>query len=386
MTELKEPMNTISAMLKDPNKTVVIYMAPAVRVGIGEFLGDVSYSNIALKTVSAMRKLGFKHVFDMSFSADMTTFEETTELLIRLKENKDLPQFTSCCPGWVRTFGTKVPQLEPHLSTTKSPQAIFGSVLKTYYAEKNGLDPKNQLVTVSLVPCVIKKAEAQKQELWQSGEYPDVDHVITTKDFFEWCEAENIKINEEPEGMFDDLFGGETGSGVIYGSTGGVMGAALRTLLKIVTGKADLDLTPLRGTENIKTLEIKIDEVAPVPPLLQKNFENFDFLKGRTLKIAVCHSVPSIMKIALGIHDKTEFHDYDFIEFMMCQGGCVGGAGQMRSSDSDALKKRAEALTASGKKSEVKTAIDNPALLKLYAEYFPDGPCTEKALKVLHKH
>lgn len=386
MTERKEPISSIVDAINNPDKKVVIYMAPAVRVGIGEFLGDMSYSNIALKTVSAIRKLGFNQVFDMSFSADVTTFEEATELMLRLKDNKNLPQFTSCCPGWVKTFETKFPELGAHLSTTKSPQAIFGSILKTYYAEKNKLNPKTELVTVSLVPCVVKKQEALRQDLWQNKEYADVDYVITTKELFDWCQEKGISIKDETEGKFDDLFGGETGSGVIYGSTGGVMGAALRTMLKAVTGKTDLDLTPLRAIENVKTLELKIDNVQPVPEIFKKRFDSFDFLKGRTLKIAVCHSIPSIIKVMTGIQNKTEFHDYDFIEFMMCQGGCVGGAGQMRSADPEALKKRGCSLSASDAKSTVKTPQDNPALIKLYGEYFKDGPCSEKALKLLHKH
>ncbi|MDR2099047.1 MAG: iron hydrogenase small subunit [Rickettsiales bacterium] len=369
--------------LQDKSREAVVFMAPAVRAGIGEFIGKAEYSNLAPKAVTALRRLGFAKVFDMSFSADITTIEEATEFLIRLRDGHPLPQFTSCCPGWVKIAETKYPQLLNHLSTTKSPQAIFGSLLKYFYKGSEGRMP----VIASLVPCVLKKPESERPDLWINKGERDIDFVFTTKELTDLAADENIAIDECGPGAFDS-FAPESGSGVIYGSTGGVASAIVRTVLSAAQGSFDSALlAPLRSQENIKRLSFTIKAAGPVPEILRDRFGSLDFLNGRTIKIAAVYSVPAIEKVVQDAAAGGEFAGYDLIEFMMCQGGCVGGAGQKRAENmAEAGTKRAGVLGAADMESTIKSPLSNPALLNFYRSYLPDGPGVKLAQQLVHKH
>jgi NADH-quinone oxidoreductase subunit G/[NiFe] hydrogenase diaphorase moiety small subunit len=375
-------LSQLKDILKDKSKEAVVFMAPAVRAGIGEFLGRTDYANLARRSATALRQLGFARVFDMSFSADITTLEETAELMTRLRDGGTLPQFTSCCPGWAKMRETKRPELAAHMSTTKSPQAIFGSALRHFYRPEEG----REAFIVSLVPCLLKKPESERPDLWAVPGRRDIDSVFTTKDFFDMAEEAGISIEQCEEGRFDDL-APESGSGVIYGSTGGVISAILRTLLTAATGGFDqADLAPLRGQENIKTVSLTIGSTEPVPEILRNRFTDFSFLNGRTIKAATAHSIPAIEKIVQSVAEGGEFAGFDMIEFMMCPGGCVGGAGQKRPEGADTAKARAGVLAAADRESLVKSPLSNPALLDFYRSYLPDGPGGELAHKLFHKH
>jgi NADH-quinone oxidoreductase subunit G/[NiFe] hydrogenase diaphorase moiety small subunit len=383
--------------IDDPKKHVVIQTAPSPRAGIGECFGLEPGTPMTYQMNSALRLCGFDKVFDTNFTADLTIIEEGTELLMRLhkalveKEPVALPQFTSCSPGWVKYLEHFYPDYIPNLSSAKSPQQMFGAVIKTYYAKLNGIDPKD-IVTVALMPCSAKKFECNRPEMDSSG-FKDVDYGLTTREMAQMIKEAGINLPDMPKSGFDDPFGDATGSGVIFGATGGVMEAALRTVLELVTGQKvenlfeNANIIPVRGFEGVKYVELPVPAVAAeVAPILKHLIPSWDFLKGATLKVAVAHGTANAKKVMENIKAGGEFAQCHFIEFMGCPGGCIGGGGQPIPTSPEIRKARAKAIYAEDAGSEVRKSHENPAVLKLYREFLTDGPCGHVSHTLLHTH
>ena len=383
--------------IDDPTKHVVIQTAPSPRAGIGECFGLEPGTPMTYQMNTALRLAGFDGVFDTNFSADLTIIEEGTELLLRLqqalvkKEPVALPQFTSCSPGWVKFLEHFYPEYIPNLSSAKSPQQMFGAVIKTYYAKLKGIDPKD-IVTVALMPCSAKKFECNRPEMADSG-FKDVDFGLTTRELAQMIKEAGIHLPDMPRGEFDDPFGTATGSGVIFGATGGVMEAALRTVIELVCGvKVEklfehANIVPVRGFEGVKYVELPITQVAPeVTPLLKALIPSFDFLKGATLKVAVVHGTANARRVMEDIKAGGKFSQCHFIEFMACPGGCIGGGGQPIPTSPEIRAARAKAIYAEDAECVVRKSHENPAVLKLYGEFFTDGPGGHKAHELLHTH
>jgi len=390
-----DPTDEVWAAIDDPAKHVVIQTAPSPRAGIGECFGLEPGTPMTYQMNTALRRCGFDKVFDTNFTADLTIIEEGTELLIRLYKalvEKDtsvaLPQFTSCSPGWVKYLEHFNPEMIPNLSSAKSPQQMFGAVIKTYYAKVHKIDPKN-IVTVALMPCSAKKFECNRPEMCDSG-FKDVDYGLTTRELGKMISEAGIDLPAMPKSEFDDPFGTATGSGVIFGATGGVMEAALRTVIELVVGckVEDLfehaDIMPVRGFEGIRYVELEIDDVGPVPDLVAHLVPNWDWLKGVTLKVAVAHGTANAKKVIDDIKAGGKFSECHFIEFMGCPGGCLGGGGQPIPTSPEIRAKRAEAIYAEDSECEVRKSHENPAVLKIYNEFLMDGPCGHLSHKLLH--
>ena len=383
--------------IDDPKKHVVIQTAPSPRAGIGECFGLEPGTPMTYQMNTALKLCGFNKVFDTNFSADLTIIEEGTELLMRLhkalvkKEPVALPQFTSCSPGWVKYLEHFYPEYIPNLSSAKSPQQMFGAVIKTYYAKLNNIDPKD-IVTVALMPCSAKKFECNRPEMDSSG-FKDVDYGLTTRELAQMIKEAGINLPDMPKGEFDDPFGTATGSGVIFGATGGVMEAALRTVIELVTGAKveslfeNANITPVRGFDGVRYVELPLPEVAPdVIPLLAHLIPSWDFLKGATLKVAVAHGTANAKKVMENIKAGGQFSQCHFIEFMGCPGGCIGGGGQPIPTSPEIRKARARAIYEEDAACEVRKSHENPAVLKLYHEFFTEGPCGHLSHKLLHTH
>ncbi len=354
-------------------KYVVVQTAPAVRAAIGEEFGDKIGTLSTGKMVAALRRLGFKKVFDTNFGADLTIMEEATELLGRIKENGVLPMITSCSPGWINYCEYNYADLIPHLSSCKSPHEMFGAILKTYYAEKNGIDPKDMFV-VSVMPCTAKKYEAQREELKTDG-LADVDAVLTTRELGRLIRRAGIMWNRLPEEEFDnDVVGEYSGAGVIFGASGGVMEAALRTAAKKLTGKEldDPEITGVRGLDGIKEATYN--------------------LGGAEVRVAVAHG----MKNAKVLLDEIRAgkSPYQFIEIMGCPGGCVAGGGQpyvkpcfLPNEDDDILDtykaKRASALYKEDRMKKNRLSHENNQIIELYDNFLGE-PNSHKAHELLH--
>ena len=354
-------------------KYVVVQTAPAVRAAIGEEFGDKIGTLSTGKMVAALRRLGFKKVFDTNFGADLTIMEEATELLGRIKENGVLPMITSCSPGWINYCEYNYADLIPHLSSCKSPHEMFGAILKTYYAEKNGIDPKEMFV-VSVMPCTAKKYEAQREELKTDG-LADVDAVLTTRELGRLIRRAGIMWNRLPEEEFDnDVVGEYSGAGVIFGASGGVMEAALRTAAKKLTGKEldDPEITGVRGLDGIKEATYN--------------------LGGAEVRVAVAHG----MKNAKVLLDEIRAgkSPYQFIEIMGCPGGCVAGGGQpyvkpcfLPNEDDDILDtykaKRASALYKEDRMKKNRLSHENKQIIELYDNFLGE-PNSHKAHELLH--
>ncbi len=351
------------AALDDPTKHVVVQTAPAVRASIGEMFGMAPGSLVTNQFVTGLRMLGFDKVFDTDFTADLTIMEEGTELLGRVKNGGTLPLLTSCSPGWINFIEHFYPDLLPHVSSCKSPQQMFGALAKTYYAEKNGIDPKD-IYCVSIMPCTAKKYECGRPEMNDSG-FQDVDAVLTTREAAVMMKQVGINLPDLHEEDYDDPLGISTGAAVIFGNTGGVMEAALRTVYEIVTEKTldDVEIKDVRGLEGIKEAEID--------------------LNGLKVKAAVSNGLANarklLDKIAAG---EAEYH---FIEIMACPGGCIGGGGQPIPTSEDIRKKRAEAIYLQDRKMEIRKSHENPAVIKLYEEWLGE-PNGHKAHELLHTH
>ncbi|MGM0601350.1 MAG: [Fe-Fe] hydrogenase large subunit C-terminal domain-containing protein, partial [Candidatus Rifleibacteriota bacterium] len=348
---------------------------------------------------TAIKRCGFDKVFDTNFTADLTIMEEASELLIRLKkalvdkEEVALPQFTSCSPGWVKYLEHFYPEFTDNLSTCKSPQQMFGSVIKTWYAESAGIDPKD-IVSVALMPCSAKKFECNRPEMQDSG-YKDIDYGLTSRELAQMVQEAGLDLPNLPPSDFDDPIGEATGAGLIFGATGGVMEAALRTAVEVVTGiKSEdvfenLDIIPIRGFDGVKYMELEVPAAGPVPELLSKTLDglkDFSFLKGAKLKVAVCHGTANAKKVMEDIKAGGKFSECHFIEFMACPGGCLGGGGQPIPTSEEIRKARANAIYEEEKQLYSRKSHENPTVNKIYAEFLPDGPCGHKSHKLLHTH
>ncbi len=394
----KDPSDQIWKDIEDPKKHVVIQTAPSPRAAIGEEFGLEPGHSMTGQMNTALKRIGFNAVFDTNFTADLTIIEEGTELIIRLfkalvekDETVALPQFTSCSPGWVKYLEHFYPEYIPNLSSAKSPQQMFGSLIKTFYAEKVGIDPKD-IVSVAVMPCSAKKFECERPEMQDSG-YPDVDYGLTTREMAKMIKEAGIHLPEMPKSHFDNPFGDASGAGLIFGATGGVMEAAIRTVVEFVTGLKTEDVferanvIPVRGFDGIKVMEIPIgDTVGPVPDLIKHLVPNWDWLKGATLKVAVAHGTANAKKVMENIKAGGELSKCHFIEFMACPGGCIGGGGQPIPTTLEIRKKRAEAIYAEDESLEIRKSHDNPNVIRLYNEYLTEGPCSHKSHELLHTH
>ena len=396
----RDDTDEIWAAIEDPAKHVVIQTAPSPRAAIGEEFGLPAGTPMTWPLNTALRRCGFDKVFDTNFTADLTIMEEGTELILRLYKNlvegdtsMPLPQFTSCCPGWVKYFEHSHPHKLAHLSTAKSPQQMFGPVIKTWYAELNGIDPES-IVSVSLMPCTAKKFECTRPEMRDSG-VKDVDYVMTTRECAKMIREAGMHLPSLPGSDFDDPFGTATGSGVIFGATGGVMESALRTVLEFVTGlKVEdifehADIIPVRGMEGCRYAEITVPEtLGPVPALISHLVPNWDWLKGQTLCVGVAHGIKNAQKILNDIEAGGRFSQCHFIEIMACPGGCISGGGQPIPTNAEIRKARAEAIykedAAYGAGGSVRKSHENPAVLKLYKEFLTEGPCGHRSHELLH--
>ena len=367
--------------IEDPTKHVVIQTAPAPRSAMGEEFGLGAGNNVTKKMNTALKRMGFDKVFDTNFTADLTIMEEGTELLLRLKkalvEKKDvaLPQLTSCSPGWIKFIEHTAPNLLDNVSTCKSPQQMFGALMKTYYAQKNDIDPAN-IVSVSLMPCTAKKFEADRPEMTDSG-HKDVDYVLTTRELARMIKEAGIDLPQMPETEFDDPLGIGSGAGQIFGATGGVMEAAIRTAYELVTGEEVpfemLRVTPVRGMDGVKSAELPIT----------KAVEAWKFLEGATLKVMVGHG----LKNARWVLDEMKagnLNDYHFIEIMCCPGGCLGGGGQPIPTTPEIRELRAKAIYEEDENMPIRKSHKNPLITKIYDEFLKEGPCGHKSHKLLH--
>lgn len=359
----KDDTDRVWDAIHDPNKHVVVQVAPAVRVAIGDDFGLPKGSVATGSMVAAMRKLGFDKVFDTNFAADLTIMEEGTELLHRLQNGGTLPMITSCSPGWVNYVEKTYPDMMPNLSTCKSPQQMFGAIAKTYYAEKNNI-PKENMFVVSIMPCTAKKYECARPEMNDSG-YQDVDVVLTTRELAKMIRTRGLDLAKMPEEEFDNPLGLASGAGAIFGTSGGVMEAALRSVYEMVTGNVagDLDFVGVRGHEAIK--EASLD------------------LNGTTVKVAVT----SGLKNAKILLDKIRAGecDYHFIEVMCCPGGCVGGGGQPFRTTAAIKAQRMDGLYKVDMKSTYRQSHKNPEIKKLYEDFLGE-PNGHKAHELLHTH
>ncbi|MDK2800967.1 MAG: NADP-reducing hydrogenase subunit HndD [Clostridiales bacterium] len=364
----KDSTDKVWKALADEDKHVVVQTAPAVRVALGEEFGMPIGTRVTGKMVAALRRLGFAKVFDTDTAADLTIMEEGTELLNRLKEGKNLPLITSCSPGWIKFCEHNYPEFLNNLSSCKSPHEMFGAIIKSYYAEKMGIDP-SKIFVVSVMPCTAKKFECEREELAATG-FPDVDAVITTRELARMIKEAGIDFVSLPDERFDNPFGDATGAGVIFGATGGVMEAALRTVAEILAGKSidTIDYNDVRGIEGIKEVTIE--------------------LPGKTVRAAVAHGLGNARKLL----DKVKAGEaqYDFIEVMGCPGGCVTGGGQPIQSaktrmDIDLRAERAKAIYEEDKNLPIRKSHENPFIKKLYEEYLGE-PCGHKSHELLHTH
>ncbi len=367
LTEL-DHTNRLIKDLADPDKTVIVQTAPAVRAALGEEFNLPAGTSVTGKMVAALRKLGFAKVFDTDFAADLTIMEEGTELLGRLSaflngdKSVKLPIITSCCPGWVNFFEKQFPDLLEMPSSARSPQQMFGSIAKTYWAEKMGIKREN-LIVVSVMPCLAKKFECERDEFKTDGD-PDVNYSISTRELAALIKQTNINFMQLEDEDFDAPLGESTGAAVIFGATGGVMEAALRTAYEIHTGKTldNVNFEGVRGIENLKEAAIDVD--------------------GFELRVAVAHGLGNARKLMNEIRaGKSKYHA---IEIMACPGGCIGGGGQpLHHGDSSLLKARTRALYTEDSEKSLRKSHQNPYIISLYEEFL-GKPMSERAHHLLH--
>ncbi len=364
----REYIDDVWAKLKDPDTYVIAQTAPAVRVALGEEFGMEIGTNVTGKMVSGLKRLGFDKVFDTNTAADFTIMEEATEFLERFKNKEHLPMMTSCCPAWVRFTETEYPENIPHLSSCKSPHQMFGAILKSYYAKKNDIAPE-KIFVVSVMPCIAKKYESKREEMKIDG-ICDVDCVITTRELARMIKQANIEFTKLDDESFDHPMGEATGAGAIFGATGGVMEAALRTAYELITKEElkELNFEEVRGEKGVKKATIKIGDAE--------------------VKVAVAHGLGNARKVSEQI--KNGEADYDFLEVMACPGGCIMGGGQpIKSSkirsEVDIRRKRSEAIYAIDEKSVIRKSHKNPIMQEIYKQYIGE-PGGHKAHELLHTH
>ena len=363
----KDDTDKIWAALADPDKHVVVQTAPSIRATLGECFGMPIGTNVEGKMVAALRRLGFDKIFDTDFAADLTIVEEANELVERIKNNGTLPMITSCSPGWVKFCEYYYPDMLEHLSTCKSPQQMAGAVIKTYYADKMGIDPKD-IVSVSVMPCTAKKFEIGREDQSAAG-VPDVDIAITTRELSRMIMRAGINFTNLPDEEFDSPLGEDTGAAVIFGATGGVMEAALRTANDWLTGKdnTDIDFTAVRGTQGLKQATVNIN--------------------GSDIKVAVASGAAAAKCVMDRMKDGNP-DGWAFVEIMGCPGGCVNGGGQpIQSSavrmNTDIRAKRAAALYSYDAANHMRKSHESPVIKALYSEYFGE-PGSHKAHEILH--
>ena len=357
----KEEIDNVWEAINNPDLHVIVQTAPAVRVSIGEEFGMEPGTISTGKLVAALGRLGFDKVFDTDFTADLTIIEEGHELLHRIQNGGVLPMITSCSPGWINFIEQYYPDLLPHVSSCKSPQQMFGALAKSYYAEMAGIDP-SRIFAVSIMPCTAKKYEAKRPEMSINGRNQDVDAVLTTRELGRMVRQAGIDFAKLPEETYDDPFGITTGAGVIFGATGGVMEAALRTVYEVVTGKTleSIEFHAVRGLGGIKEAEVD--------------------LNGLKVKVAVVHTLINAAKILDKIRDGS--CNYHFIEVMCCPGGCIGGGGQPPTTN-EIREKRIAATYQADRDMPLRKSHKNPAVAKLY-EDFLIKPLGERSHKLLH--
>lgn len=360
----KDDTQAVWDAIADPDKHVVVQTAPSVRITLGEEFGMKPGGIVTGKMVAALRKIGFDRVFDTDFAADMTIMEEGHELLHRITNGGVLPMMTSCSPGWINFIETMHPDMIPHLSTAKSPQGMFGATVKTFYAERAGIDP-SKIVSVSLMPCTAKKWEAARPQLNDSG-YRDVDIVITTREFARMIKEMGIDFDGLSEEEYDSPMGLSSGGGQIFGATGGVMEAALRTAFEVHTGKTleNVNFCDVRGLEGIKEASV-------------------DMGGGLVLKVAVAHTLRNAEKMVQRIKDGMA--DFHFIEIMACPGGCIGGGGQPYPTDAEIRQLRIDSIYNADEKMAIRKSHENPALMEMYNTWM-GKPLGERAHHLLHTH
>lgn len=364
----------VAEAIRDPEKIVIVSTSPSVRIALGEEFGMADGSFVEGKMVALLRKLGVDYVLDTNFAADLTIVEEASELVKRITTgNMPLPQFTSCCPAWVKFMETYYPEMLEHVSTAKSPIGMQGPTIKTYFAKKMGIDP-TKIVNVALTPCTAKKFEIRRDEMNAAGKYlgidgmRDMDHVITTRELAMLAKDENIDFAALEDAPYDDLMGEASGAGVIFGNTGGVMEAAVRTAYAYVTKKpvpeSLYDLQPVRGMDGIREAEVDID--------------------GLKVKVAVVYGTANARKLVEKI--KAGEADYHFVEVMTCPGGCIGGGGQPKDREykGDALReKRIAGLYKRDAGMKLRLSHENPQIKALYEEFYGE-PLSELAEEMLH--
>lgn len=357
----KDDTQKVLDALQNPKKHVIVQVAPAVRVALGDAFGMQPGAIMTGQMVTALKLLGFDSVFDTNFGADLTIMEEGYEFLNRLNNGGVLPMMTSCSPGWVNYVEKHFPDYRDHLSSAKSPMSMFGAIAKTYYPEKAGLDV-NDIVTVAVMPCTAKKYEASRPEMGRNGQQ-DVDIVLTTRELIKLIKYVGLSLTELPESDFDSPLGVGSGAGAIFGATGGVMEAALRTVYEKVTGKtlAKLEFTAVRGFEGIKEATVTIN--------------------GRDIRLAVVHTLKNARKIMEQV--KKGISPYDFIEVMACPGGCIGGGGQPIGTTNAIRQKRMAALYEIDKNMPLRKSHENPEIITLYKDFLGE-PLSEKAHELLH--
>ena len=364
----KETIDDVWLKLKDPNTYVVVQTAPAVRVALGEEFNMSIGTNVTGKMVSALKRLGFDKVFDTNTGADITIMEEASEFIERVQGNGVLPMITSCSPGWIKYIEMNYPELLPHLSTCKSPHQMFGALIKTYFAQKEGID-SNKIYVVSVMPCVAKKFERQREEMQVNG-LVDVDNVITTRELARMIKQAGIEFIDLEDEEFDNPMGEATGAAAIFGTTGGVMEAALRTAQDILTCQdlPKIEFEAVRGGDGIKKATVNV--------------------AGNDITVVAASGLANAQKIMEEI--KNGKADYQFVEIMACPGGCIMGGGQpVKSSkirrEVDVRKLRAEALYSIDEKSVIRKSHDNPVVKKIYQEFL-QRPGSHKSHELLHTH
>lgn len=357
--------------LRDPERFCTVQIAPSVRVALGEAFGYPPGVDLTGKIYTAMRRLGFKAVFDTNFSADLTIMEEAAEFVQRFTTGGTLPLITSCCPAWVDYMEKRFADFVPNFSTAKSPQQMLGALAKTYFAEKTGIDPA-RIYQISVMPCTAKKYEIERTEEMSSSGYPDVDLCITTRELARLIKQSGVAFHDLPDGHPDSILGTYSGGGLIFGATGGVMEAALRTAYFRITGrnleKEAVSITAIRGLEGIRGATIDID--------------------GTKVRVAVAHGLGNVEKLLLEIRAAREAGKeppYHFIEVMACPGGCVGGGGQPYGVTNDIRHARARGLYDTDSSMTLRFSHENPAVLKVYEDYLGE-PLGPRAHELLHVH
>ena len=360
----KDNVDDVFAVLADSSKHVIVQTAPAVRAALGECFGLPLGTNVEGKMVAALRRLGFAKVFDTDFAADLTIMEEAHEFVDRLQNGGKLPLITSCSPGWINYCEHYYPDMIENLSSCKSPQQMFGATAKTYYAQKMGIDPKD-IVMVSIMPCTAKKFEIGREDQSAAG-VPDVDYVLTTRELGRMINLASINFHRLPDEKFDEPLGISTGAAVLFGATGGVMEAALRTAVHTLTGEDVTDFTEVRGTDGIKEATYNVG--------------------GKQVRVAVASGLGNADELLTRVRSGEA--EYDFIEIMGCPGGCVNGGGQPQQPGNirnfnDLREIRAKALYTQDSQMKLRKSHENPAVKAVYQEFFGE-PGSEKAHEILH--